>query len=329
MKLGYGESLFLVAFDHRSSFSRGLFGASEPLPPGIVAKSQRYQGGHLRSLRAGDRARRAAERSAGSSSTSSSAPRSRARQRRGGFLLAMPVEQSGQLEFQLEYGEDFGRHIEAFDPDFSKVLVRYNPEGDRALNARQTQKLARLSSGSTTRERKFLFELLVPATPEQLERCGGQERYDRELRGAPRRRRGARAASRRRRAGHLEDRGPRDGDRLRARGRAGASRGGSRRRGLHRPRTRREHRARARVAGDRGAGGGLRRLRDRAHALAGRAREVRRRHASTREETRDEIADRYLSALTAYVESSRRGRIGTAPTAARGDGERETSDPAR
>ena len=39
----------------------------------------------------------------------------------------MPVEQSGQAEFEFQYGEDFRSHIEAFDPTFSKVLVRYNP----------------------------------------------------------------------------------------------------------------------------------------------------------------------------------------------------------
>ena len=98
------------------------------------------------------------------------------------FLLAMPVEESGRREFQFQYGEEFGRHIDVFDPDFSKVLVRYNAEGDRALNRRQTEKLARLSDWLHAHDRKFLFELLVPATPEQLEHCHGQERYDLELR---------------------------------------------------------------------------------------------------------------------------------------------------
>src|SRR5205823_9933636 len=37
-----------------------------------------------------------------------------------GFLLAMPVEKSGQDEFDFQYGDDFGKHIEEFDPSFSK-----------------------------------------------------------------------------------------------------------------------------------------------------------------------------------------------------------------
>ena len=45
-------------------------------------------------------------------------------------MLAMPAERSGQNMFDFQYGEDFGEHIERFDPDFTKVLVRYNPDGD-------------------------------------------------------------------------------------------------------------------------------------------------------------------------------------------------------
>ena len=97
----------------------------------------------------------------------------------------MPVERSGQAEFQFEYGEEFASHIEAFNPTFSKVLVRYNPGGDAELNRRQTGRLARLSSWLHTHGRRFLYELLIPATATQLERCGGdQARYDAEIRPA-------------------------------------------------------------------------------------------------------------------------------------------------
>jgi myo-inositol catabolism protein IolC len=95
----------------------------------------------------------------------------------------MPVEKSGQDEFDFEYGEDFGAHIEKFDPDFSKVLVRYNPEGDAEMNRRQSERLKRLADWLHERDRKFLFELLVPAEDHQLEKVGGDsDRYDSELR---------------------------------------------------------------------------------------------------------------------------------------------------
>ena len=45
-----------------------------------------------------------------------------------GFTTACPAEKSGQEEFEFQYGEDFAAHIEAFNPAFCKVLVRYNPE---------------------------------------------------------------------------------------------------------------------------------------------------------------------------------------------------------
>src|ERR671924_522328 len=103
--------------------------------------------------------------------------------RERGLVLAMPVEKSGQNEFDFEYGDDFGAHIEKFDPDFAKVLVRYNPDGDAEMNSRQSERLKRLSDWLHERERKFLFELLVPAEADQLAQVGGDsDRFDAELR---------------------------------------------------------------------------------------------------------------------------------------------------
>src|ERR1700761_5675932 len=62
-----------------------------------------------------------------------------------GFVLAMPVEKSGSEEFAVEYGDQFAEHIEAFDPDWVKVLVRYNPEDPADLREAQTATLRRLN----------------------------------------------------------------------------------------------------------------------------------------------------------------------------------------
>jgi len=103
--------------------------------------------------------------------------------REHGLKLAMPVEKSGQEEFDFHYGEDFGAHIESFDPDFSKVLVRYNPDGNQAMNEEQLGRLKILSDWLQEHDRKFLFELLVPATDAQLAEVDGDtDRYDAELR---------------------------------------------------------------------------------------------------------------------------------------------------
>ena len=182
MTLGYTKPLYLLAFDHRGSFERDLFAAQKPIPDkvraGIIdAKEVIYEGFAEATGRGVPRA------AAGVLVDEEYGASVARRARSAGDVLAMPVEKSGQAEFQFEYGEDFGRHIEEFDPTFSKVLVRYNPDGDRELNRRQAGRLARLSGWLHDRDRRFLFELLIPPTPEQLDRAGGdQRRYDREIR---------------------------------------------------------------------------------------------------------------------------------------------------
>jgi myo-inositol catabolism protein IolC len=106
------------------------------------------------------------------------------RAKQAGLKLAMPVEKSGQNEFDFQYGAQFGDHIESFDPDFSKVLVRFNPDDpDTEMNERQLGRLKELADWLHENGRKFLFELLVPATDEQLAKVDGDvDRYDAELR---------------------------------------------------------------------------------------------------------------------------------------------------
>ncbi len=184
MTLGYTDKLYLLAFDHRSSFSKGLFGLKgEPTADELaqiqVSKQIIFEGlqkalpelrgipRHVPGLLVdeeygGEVARRA---------------------KIEGLTLAMPVEKSGQDEFDFEYGAAYKDHVLRFDPTFTKVLVRYNPEGDRHLNRRQLGRLAELSDWLHGQNRKFLFELLVPATEEELKKFDGStDRYDLELR---------------------------------------------------------------------------------------------------------------------------------------------------
>jgi 5-dehydro-2-deoxygluconokinase len=184
MALGYDGKLYILAFDHRGSFQKKWFGIEgEP----TEEDTQRISDGkHL----VYEGLEKALEQGADPSVTGAlideqfgvptGIPQA-AKDR--GLKLAMPVEKSGQNEFDFQYGDDFGAHIEAFDPDFSKVLVRYNPDGDAEMNQRQAERLARLSDWLHENDRKFLFELLVPAEPAQLESVGGDtDRYDSELR---------------------------------------------------------------------------------------------------------------------------------------------------
>jgi 5-dehydro-2-deoxygluconokinase len=100
-----------------------------------------------------------------------------------GYVTACPAEKSGQEAFDFEYGEEFDTHIEAFQPTFCKVLVRYNPDGESALNMRQASRLRQLSDYLHGKSRSmFMFELLVPPLSAQLSRVNGDKgAYDREL----------------------------------------------------------------------------------------------------------------------------------------------------
>jgi len=100
-----------------------------------------------------------------------------------GYITVVSVEKSGQEEFEFAYGEDFAQHIEAFHPTFGKVLVRYNPEGEAALNQRQVSRLKRLSDYLHRTQTLFMFELLVPASPLHLEQVAGDKNtYDLQVR---------------------------------------------------------------------------------------------------------------------------------------------------
>jgi myo-inositol catabolism protein IolC len=182
MQLGYEKKLYILAFDHRGSFQKKFFGIEgEPNPEQTAmiadAKHLIFEG-----------LQRAVAAGADASLTGvlvdeqfGGAVPEEARAQ--GLRLAMPAERSGQNMFDFQYGDRFGEHIERFDPDFTKVLVRYNPDGNVEENREQLQKLRRLSDWLHSKDRKFLFELLVPAEDVQLQAVAGStERYDTELR---------------------------------------------------------------------------------------------------------------------------------------------------
>jgi myo-inositol catabolism protein IolC len=182
MSLGYDRPLFMLAFDHRGSFQRDLLGVPgipSPADRQRVADAKRVLYTAFELVAASGVERQSIGVLVDEEFGADIALRARA----AGVALAMPVERSGQEEFDFEFGPDFGQHIERFDPTFAKVLVRYNPHGDAELNRRQASRLRALSEWLHEHDRKLLFELLVPPTPGQLERVrGDRAAYDLELR---------------------------------------------------------------------------------------------------------------------------------------------------
>ncbi|HEY4810800.1 MAG TPA: DUF2090 domain-containing protein [Solirubrobacteraceae bacterium] len=182
MNLGYDQTLYILAFDHRGSFQKKFFGIegepdSEQTAIIADAKHLIFEG-MLQAIGAGSDP--AVTGVLVDEQFGSTVP---AEAHEKGLKLSMPAERSGQSMFDFQYGKDFGEHIERFNPNFTKVLVRYNPDGDSAANAEQLSKLRILSDWLKAHDRKFLFELLVPAEDAQLDAVGGDsDRYDAELR---------------------------------------------------------------------------------------------------------------------------------------------------
>jgi 5-dehydro-2-deoxygluconokinase len=183
MGIGFDKPLYILPFDHRGTFQTQMFGWKGALTSDqtsqIASAKQVIYDGFKAAIAAGvpkDKAGILVDEQFGDAILRDAASK--------GYSTSCPAEKSGQEEFDFEYGEDFGEHVEAFRPTFCKVLVRYNPEGESALNLRQSSRLARLShylhdkGGSM-----FMFELLVPPVKAQLDRFNGDKKaYDRELR---------------------------------------------------------------------------------------------------------------------------------------------------
>jgi myo-inositol catabolism protein IolC len=177
------QPLFILAMDHRASFGRTLFGVTgtpdgEQLARMRDAKSLIFDAaGRVTAATLGPgRPGILVDEQLGAGVARKA--------KQAGFVLAMPVEVSGSDELAFEYGDDFGEHLTRFDPDWVKVLVRFNPADPPELRRSQTATLRRLSDWVTAAHRHWLIELLVPPTREQLAAHEGQAFYDRDLRPA-------------------------------------------------------------------------------------------------------------------------------------------------
>jgi len=182
MTNGYNKPLYILPYDHRSSFESGLYGWKGTLnteQTSKIAKTKQviYDAFELALVKgvAKENAGILVDEQFGAAILRDAAQK--------GYITAMPAEKSGLAEFQFEYGDQWVSHIEAFKPTFVKVLVRYNPEDDEAMNARQAARLKVLSDYCHSHDIYYMFELLVPPTHEQTDRLDGdQASFDNELR---------------------------------------------------------------------------------------------------------------------------------------------------
>ena len=180
---GYPNDLYILAFDHRGTLTKGLLGVegrqpSEEEVARVSSMKDIIFDGFLeaksKGINGGDPAILVDE-------TFGLQVQQKAKEM--GIKFAAPVEKSGQKIFDFEYGEDFGEKIKEVNADFVKVLVRWNPSDNSETRQVQGERIKTLSERLDQDDRKFLLEFLVPATDEQLASVNGdQARYDSEIR---------------------------------------------------------------------------------------------------------------------------------------------------
>lgn len=185
MSLGHEGALFILALDHRTSFKESLFGIRGRAPTSaerdrlVAAKSLIWEG-------LGVALAEGAPAAAAGVLVDEEMGAAVARAARGaGVTVALAVEKSGRDVFEFEYGEGFAAHLERLAPDFAKALVRWNPADDPGVKHLQAGRLRLLGETLRRQGRKYLLELIVPATARQLELVGGRPAaYDAHLRPA-------------------------------------------------------------------------------------------------------------------------------------------------
>ena len=180
---GYSQDLYILAFDHRGTITKGLLGVEgrEPTQDETNKVSEMKQiifDGFLKAneygITGGDPAILVDE-------TFGLEVQQKAKEMN--IKFAAPVEKSGQKVFDFEYGDQFGEKINEVGADFVKILVRWNPDDEEEIRETQGNRIKELSDWLTENDKKFLLEFLVPATEEQLASVeNDQARYDSEIR---------------------------------------------------------------------------------------------------------------------------------------------------
>lgn len=181
--LGYTKKLCILPFDHRSYFEQ-LLGFAEPLTAEQKSQLSDYKKivfeGFEQSLSQGvsrDDAAVLIDDVFGLDLLLEA--------KQKGYTILQSTEISGIDHFEFEHGADWKTWIEKVKPTFTKVLLRYNVEGDTALNQKSLLNLKELSDYSHQQGYKFLIELLVPPTASQTNSVGqDKQKYDHELRPA-------------------------------------------------------------------------------------------------------------------------------------------------
>ena len=170
------KQLYILPFDHRSTFYKGLFAWQLPLTKAQVKTIKMYKGlvwqAFLKVYKKSQN-----KENLGILVDEQFGSKILRQARKLSIVTILTTEKSGQKIFDFEYGENFGKHILKFKPDYAKVLVRYNPS-NRKDNLRQLKQLKKINSFCQRNKVGLLFELLVSPTDLQLKKFKTKEKFD-------------------------------------------------------------------------------------------------------------------------------------------------------
>ncbi len=181
--LGYNKNLYILPFDHRSTFMNGMFGISGREP----TNDETHQIKELKNI-IYNAFKKAIEKDIKKEDAAILVDEQFGEEILKDAALSsittiLTTEKSGQKEFDFEYGNDFGEHIKKMNPAFAKALVRYNPSDDQILKIRQQERLKILSDFCHKNGYKFLIEVLIDPTEDQLKKAQGDKSiYNRDIR---------------------------------------------------------------------------------------------------------------------------------------------------
>ena len=180
---GYSEDLYILAFDHRGTITKGLLGVEDREP----TQEEANKVGEMKQIifdgfvKANESGILGGDPAILVDETFGLGVQQQAKEMN--IKFAAPVEKSGQKVFDFEYGDKYGEKINEIGADFVKILVRWNPDDDEEVRETQGSRIKELSDWLTENDKKFLLEFLVPATEEQLASVeNDQARYDSEIR---------------------------------------------------------------------------------------------------------------------------------------------------
>jgi len=181
--LGYTKPLYILPFDHRATFAKKMFNLSSEKDLNeeqkeLISEFKMliYKGfkDAVEKLIPMEFAAILCDEEYGSAVLADA--------QLNGFITMLTIEKSGETEFKFAF-EDFGEHVAKYHPTFTKVLIRYNPADDEDLKDRQKKNLKLISDFSHENNYKFLLELLVIPTDDQLNQVSqSKTKYDSEIR---------------------------------------------------------------------------------------------------------------------------------------------------